>query len=240
MVNVLEWMKTTKARRIVFNTTPSDICSSFDCPIPVSDDVPRSFPKNGGDHAVYTICKNAAVDILEHYKISYGFKPIVFRHLTVYGWNPDASYSLNGVKKILPWRQIMRKAIAGEVVEVWGDKNKKKELLYIDDFTEAIKIAVRTQFCGIYNLPGDKPYTLEEQIDGILAAFSSKVPLRKKYRPDMPSTPENLLCGDKIMKDLKWIPRVSWNNACLQIRELAKKNMFEKLWGKVDPSECID
>lgn len=233
IVNLLEWMRRGHCRRIVFNTTPSDVCAFFGKPIPVPNDAQRSFPKDGGDHAVYTICKSAAVDILEHYKIAYGFKPIVFRHLTVYGWHPDSSYCINGEKRILPWRQIVRRAIAGLDIEVWGDPCKLKELLYIDDFTSAIKIAVDAEVCGLFNLPGVRPYTLEEQIDGIIYGFCEKGRISKKiYRPDKPSTPENLLCGEKTKEELGWIPVVSWQDACRQMRLQSRQNLFEKLWGK--------
>ena len=232
MVNLLEWMREGTCRRIVFNTTPSDVCACFGEAVPVPDDAPRSFPKDGGDHAVYAICKNAAVDILEHYKIAYGFKPIVFRHLTIYGWHPNAEYYVNGVKKILPWRQIMRKCIAGEPVEVWGDPNRKKELLYIDDFTEAIKLAVESNVCGLFNLPGHRPYTLDEQIQGMIDAFSPCAESHRKiYLAEKPSTPQNLLDGHNVKELLGWSAMVSWPEACRRMRVVMQKNPFEMLWG---------
>lgn len=238
MVNVLEWMKSTPARRIVFNTTPSDVCAFFGKPIPVPDDAPRSFPKDGGDHAVYAICKNAAVDILEHYRIAYGFKPIVFRHLTVYGWSPDASYAVNGTQKTLPWRQIVRRAIAGEPIEVWGDPEKKKELLYIDDFTDAVIKAAESGVCGLFNLPGPRPYTLEEQIDGIIEGFSPQEhPASKIYLPDRPSTPENLLLGDRAKNELGWSAETTWATACKIMRNESQNNRFVELWGETDPAD---
>lgn len=239
-VNLLNWMRKGACRRIIFNTTPSDVCKFFGCPVPVDDDAPRSFPKDGGDHGVYAICKNAAVDILEHYKIAYDFRPIVFRHLTVYGWHPNADYYQNGVKKVLPWRQIVRRCIAGETVEVWGDVNKKKELLYVDDFTDAIKRAVETSICGLYNLPGLRPYTLLEQIEGLVEAFSpigSRVGIR--LCPDKPSTPENLLSGGKVKAALDWSAKLSWNESCRLMRSAAAENEFEQLWGVPDVADIV-
>ena len=233
MVNLLEWMREGTCRRIVFNTTPSDVCAYFGEAVPVPDDVPRSFPKDGGDHAVYAICKNAAVDILEHYKIAYGFKPIVFRHLTVYGWHPNAEYYVNGVKKVLPWRQIMRKCIDGEPIEVWGDPTRKKELLYIDDFTEVIRLAVESDVCGLFNLPGDRPYTLDEQIQGLIDAFSPCAGFHRKiYLTEKPSTPQNLLDGRKAKEALGWSATVPWPDACRRIRVSKQESLFELLWGK--------
>lgn len=239
MVNLLEWARTkTACRRIVFNTTPSDVGYLFEPGEPVQDDAIRSFPKNGGDHAVYAICKNAAVDILEHYQIAYGFKPCVFRHLTVYGWRPIATYSLNGVTKVLPYRQIIRNCLAGKTIEVWGDATRKKELLYIDDFCEAVKLAVNSDVCGLFNLPGYKPYTLEDQIAGYISVFSNGQS-SIKYCPEKPSTPQNLLAGEKVKNILGWVPQCDWVTACQRMCDEMKRNRFELLWGKSDPEDVI-
>lgn len=240
IVNLLEWMRKSECRRIVFNTTPSDVGAYFGKAIPVPDDAPRSFPKDGGDHAVYAICKNAAVDILEHYRIAYGFKPIVFRHLTVYGWSPNANYCVNGVRKCLPWRQIMRKCIANEIVEVWGDPSRKKELLYIDDFTDAICRAVESDVCGLFNLPGDRPYTLDEQVQGLLDVFTPALrPQKKVYCPEMPSTPQNLLAGEKVFKYLGWKAKTNWVEACKRIRHSMISSDFNLLWGEIEKEDII-
>ena len=105
-VNLCNWMKQNGTRRIVFNTTPSDVAEHWGNTDPIDDDAPRSFPKNGNDHAVYAICKRAACDILEHCQIADDFEPCIFRHFMVYGWHPDAWYYLDGEKRMLPWRRI--------------------------------------------------------------------------------------------------------------------------------------
>ncbi len=234
MVNLCEWLKTkTKCKRVIFNTTPSDVCAYFGSDIPVPNDAPRSFPKDGGDHAVYAIAKNAAVDILESYKYSDGISSCVFRHLTVYGYHPNPFYSLNGVKKMLPWRQIMNNAIAGHPIEVWGDANRKKELLYIKDFTKAIELAIESHAEGIYNLSGFKPYSMEEQIDGIIQAFSPpERPSVKIYCPEKPNTPQNLLDSSKTAEILHWAPSYTWYEACFDMKREMKEEPLALLWGK--------
>ena len=240
MVNLLEWMRQGDCRRIIFNTTPSDVCALFGNGMPVPDDAPRSFPRDGGDHAVYAICKNAAVDVLEHYRIAFGMKPIVFRHLSVYAWMPNPEYYVNGEKKILPWRQIIRRCMGGEVVEVWGDSNRKKELLYIDDFTEAVRMAVESDVCGLFNLPGVRPYTLDEQIQGLIDAFSPLPQKQKKmYRPEKPATPQNLLSGSEIRKALGWTAKISWPEACRRMRALMEENPLEALFGKLPEEDAL-
>lgn len=232
MVNLCEWMKKYNCRRVIFNTTPSDVAAFFGGKKPVNDDAPRSFPKDGGDHGVYAIAKNAAVDILEHYKYSSGISSCIFRHLTVYGYHPDPYYHLNGEKKKLPWRYIIERAMSGDDIEIWGDPLRLKELLYIKDFTYAIELALKTGVEGIYNLSGYQPYTLEDQIDGIIEVFSPKTEKsKKKYCPDKPDTPQNLLSSDKARNVLGWVPRFSWTEACYDMKNEMQEEPLKQLWG---------
>jgi len=236
-VNICEWMKKNKIQRIVFNTTPADIAHHFEKGYPVSENADRSFPNNGGDHASYAIAKNTVVDLLDVFRREYGLRPCVFRHLTVYGWHPNAYYHLNGIKKILPFRSIIRQCIAGKNIEVWGDPAVKKELLYIKDFTKAIVLAIQSDVCGLFNLPGVRPYTLEEQIDGIIRAFSETS--QKIYCPDKPSTPFNLLQIGGARDLLHWTPTWDWDSACMDMKNDMILNPFKLLWGDAEKEDMF-
>lgn len=237
-VNLCEWMKRNGSKRIIFNTTPSDVVDYWGTTEPIDDDAIRSFPKNGNDHAVYAICKRAATDILEHMKIADGFEPCVFRHFMVYGWHPDAYYYLNGEKKMLPWRYMIRRCINGKGLDVYGDPARLKELLYIKDFAAAVVRAAETRICGIFNLPGYKPYSLDEMVDGIMQTFASEEAV-KTYRPEMPDTPQILLSGKKSAEVLGWTPQWTWQMACDDMREELIRNPIELMWGEIDPEDEI-
>ena len=232
-VNITEWMKTVECQRIIFNTTPSDTAEYWGTTTPIDDDVVRSFPKNGNDHAVYAICKRAATDILEHLQICGEVKPCVFRHFMVYGWHPVATYFLEGKERMLPWRSMVRKCIQGENLEVYGDVTRKKELLYIKDFARAVVIAANNDACGIFNLPGYEPYSLDSMVDGIMNAFADGR-TEKHYRPDMPDTPQILLAHEKSKNVLGWEPVWTWEKACMDMRKECIENPMELLWGKND------
>lgn len=237
-VNLCNWMNLYGSKRIIFNTTPSDVAEHWDDTEPIDDDAIRSFPKNGNDHAVYAICKRAATDILEHMQIAEGFEPCVFRHFMVYGWHPDAYYYLNGEKRMLPWRYMIRRCIHGLDIDVYGDPSRLKELLYIKDFTAAVARAAETHVCGIFNLPGYKPYSLDEMIDGIMNVFAPKTS-KKHYRPEMPDTPQILLSGKKSETVLGWKPKWTWEDACYDMKKELISNPMELMWGPVDNEDKI-
>ena len=219
-VNITEWMKTVECQRIIFNTTPSDTAECWGTTTPIDDDVVRSFPKNGNDHAVYAICKRAATDILEHLQICGEVKPCV------------------GKERMLPWRSMVRKCIQGENLEVYGDVTRKKELLYIKDFARAVVIAANNDACGIFNLPGYEPYSLDSMVDGIMNAFADGR-TEKHYRPDMPDTPQILLAHEKSKNVLGWEPVWTWEKACMDMRKECIENPMELLWGKNDELDQI-
>lgn len=237
-VNLCNWMKLYGSKRIVFNTTPSDVAEHWGTNTPIDDDVIRSFPKNGNDHAVYAICKRAACDILEHEQIADGFEPCIFRHFMVYGWHPDAYYYLNGEKRMLPWRYMVRRCINGQDIDVYGDASRLKELLYIKDFADAVVRAAETNVCGIFNLPGYKPYSLDEMVDGIMNAFASPYVV-KNHCPDMPDTPQILLSGEKSKKILGWKPQWTWEAACLDMKKESQSNPVELMWGPIEEEDQI-
>ena len=170
--NVCEWMLSrTRCRRIVFNTTPADVAAHRGGAKPIADDAPRSFPRDGSDHAAYAVCKIAATDLMEIYRQTRGLLPIVFRHMTVFGWHPNATFNVNGKATVSPWRQVLRRCIAGLPIEIWGNPERRSELLYVDDFTDAVCMAVRSNCCGLFNLPGIRPYTLEEEFAALRKVF---------------------------------------------------------------------
>lgn len=239
-VNVCEWMRLIGCSRIVFNTTPSDVSAFFGGEEPIPDDAPRSFPKNGNDHAVYAICKNAAVDLLEYYKIKHGLLPCVFRHFMVYGWHSSAVYHLDGEPKVLPYRLMIRKCIAGEPLAIWGDPSVKRDILYVEDFADAVVTAVRGDACGIFNLAGDRKYTLEEQIRTIAQTFSPDgCQVKIGYDASKASAPQLLLSAEKTSRILGWTANWSWGDACEDMKKYYRRNDFELRWGQSDPADRI-
>ena len=235
-VNLCEWMKRrTQCRRIVFNTTPSDVWHAFDVGVAVGDDEPRAYPATGGDHDVYAIAKMAATDILDHYRISCGISSVVFRHMNVYGFHPSAKYVVDGEERLSPWRILLRRAIAGDAISIYGDGSRKLELLSVYDFASAVVKAVRSGCHGIFNLAGPRPYTLEEEIRTIVDVFGRGNKIEQA--PERPSRMETVLCRDKARRLLGWEPEFGWRETCEKIRGEMLHNRFEALWGKVDAAD---
>ena len=58
----------------------------------------RSFPPST-DHSIYTIAKNAAIDITQYYQNTYGIQWYALRFFNVYMFNPNPFYHVDGIKR---------------------------------------------------------------------------------------------------------------------------------------------
>jgi UDP-glucose 4-epimerase len=238
-LNILEYMQTAGAKKIIFTTAGSN--SSYKMgKIPIPPDVQKTFPPNN-DHSIYAICKNAAVDMIEHFHNRFGIQRFVLRlSSNIYSYHPDPYYFVEGQKRWMSFRLIIDKVMRGEDVEIWGDPSKAKENTYIYDCVDVIQKAVESELKGgVYNVGRGVPVTIEEQVKGIVDVFS--VPDKKPniiYRPDKPDIREYVLDISKTRRDLGYTPQWSYLRGLEDMKEKMKNNHFSKLWGT--PQDYID
>lgn len=230
-LNILEYMRNIGVKKIVFPQTPFDIWYLHNTETLIKADDKRGFPPTG-DHAIYTIAKNAAVDLIEHYHYEYGISRFVLRFFTIYQYHPNPYHYTNSARRMMPYRILMDRAMNGEDIEIWGDPKRRKEIVYIKDFTRLVSLCIASGVeGGIYNVGGNR-VSLEEQIQGIINIFSpSEHPSRKIYCPNKSNS---LLAGFdtyKTEKELGYVPQYSYEEAMLDFRKEMQTEPFAKLWG---------
>ena len=231
--NVLEYCRTNNVNRILFSHSRSDTFHLMGTKRPIPSDINRSFPPTG-DHSIYAICKNAAVDLIEHYYYQYGLKRFIFRLPTIYCWNPNHYYYVNGVKTKIAYWYLIEQAMKSEQIEIWGDPNRTKEIFYIKDLVEIFRLAlIANDEGGIFNVGSGIGVTLEEQINGIIEVFS---PEGKKsdivYRPDKPDAHQFIHDISKTKKTLGFEPKYDYISLLRDIKAEMELNRFSLLWGK--------
>lgn len=230
-LNVLEYAKKVSAKRIVFAQSRAD-SNYLMGKDPIPSDIVKKFPLVG-DHSVYSICKNAAVDLIEHFYYQYGLKRFVLRFPTIYGYHPNPYFYVNGKKKMMAYRLLMEKAMKGETIEIWGNPQRAKEIVYVKDAVQIIRKCLEASSDGgMYNVGRGIGVTLEEQIKGIVDVFSSRgVVSSIVYRPDMPDAREYVNDISKTIRELGYSPQYNYHDLLVDF----KKNMLEEpmklLWG---------
>lgn len=231
-LNVLEYMREIGCKRIISAQTPADLWYLQNTSTPMPADAQRSFPPST-DHSIYTIAKNAAIDITEYYHNTYGFSRFILRFFNVYLYHPNPYYYVDGIKRFKSFRLLMDKAERGEEIEVWGDPTRSKEMLYVKDLAQLVGQCVESPLeGGIYNVGSLKQVTLEEQIDGIIEVFSEGTKSKKVLRPDKPNALFNHLDISKTIEELGYNPKYSYIEWLKDFKKEMEENRFELIWGK--------
>lgn len=231
-LNVLEYMREVGCKKIIFAQTPADLWYLQDTTEPMPADAQRSFPPST-DHSIYTIAKNAAIDITQYYQNTFGIQLYALRFFNVYMYNPNPFYHVDGIKRWISFRLLIERAKKGEDIEVWGDPTRSKEMVYVKDVAQLIAQCIEDkEHGGVYNVGSLQQITLEEQIDGIIHVFTDRKKSRKIYCPDKPNALFNHLDISKTIKELGYAPKYSYIDWLKDFKEEEINNRFEILWGK--------
>ena len=239
-MNVLEFMRKTNAKKISFPTTPYDLFHLHESGIPINPDAQRSFPLTG-DHSIYAIAKNAAVDLIENYYNEYGISRFILRFFTIYQYHPNAYHYADGKMRMMPYRMLMDKAANGEPICIYGDPTRVKEMVYIKDFTQVVVNAVKSDLSGgFYNIGSPTRVSLDEMIHGIVEVFS---PENKKsiisYDATKPDTLQSMLDWSKTEKELNYKPQYSYIKMLEDFKQEMETEPLKKLWGTREDYEKL-
>jgi len=229
-LNTLEYCRSIGVSKIIFAQSHSDVAGHWNTGRYIKAEETRSL-KLKGDHAVYIISKCAAVDLIEHYHQEYGVQNVVFRLPTIYCYWPDSTMYVNGVKTEMAYAVFIKKAIKGEPIEIWGNPQIAKDIVYVKDFVQIIKGAIEsTKAQGIYNVGTGIPTTLEQQIKGVVEVFCA--PGRKSeliYRPDKPSQTSYLYDISRTQKDLDYVVRYPYIKMLEDMKREMNNPIFQEI-----------
>lgn len=229
--NVLEYCRKTQVNRIIFTQTIRDVGNKIGREI-IKSDAARDFSYKG-DHAVYVISKNAAVDLIEHYYEEYGIKRFIFRLPTIYMYTPNKYYCVNGEKRIMGFRYMIDQAIAGEDIEVWGEPSRAHDVVYVKDLAKLMMLACKcdTTDGGMYNVGTGEPISILNQIKGMIEVFN---PNDKKsnivFCPQKPSARQYQIDISKTQQELKFIPSYSYIDYLEDFKKEMNENRFADLF----------
>lgn len=230
-MNVLEYTRKVGADRIIFPQTLFDISYMFGSKTPIPADSERKPPLTG-DHAVYVIAKNAAVDLINHYHAKFGIKRFILRLSRVYMYDPNPYTFTDGVKTLISDRFLIYQAMKGADLQIWGDPQRLLETCSITDFLQIVeKALIADTEGGLYNI-GSGGTTLEERIKGIAEVFNPEGKKSKiTYCPEKRSSLQFVLDISKTCKELGYEPKCSWKDYLLYFKKEMEEQPFGELWG---------
>ena len=228
--NVLEYCRKAQADRILFSTTVFDISLSAKEGTILSPDTPLNFSYKG-DHAVYVISKNTAIELIKHYHAEYGLKYFIFRFPTIYNYSPYHYYFPNGKKTLRPIYRMIEQAKKGEPLEIWGNPYYSKDMVHVYDCAQMICRAIQVnRDKGFYNVGTGIPVTLKEQIETIIKVFSPKDnPSSIILRPEMPCGGGFLMDISNAKKELGYEPVYTVEKLFLDFKDEMEIDRFKEL-----------
>jgi len=172
-LNVLEFCRENNINQLISTTSYSDVRKLWIKDQPISADAPREAMFKG-DHAVYSISKNAATDLILHYSEEYNFSGSVFRLPPVYGYGPHSAIYVDGKYYKSGFQVFLEKAIAGEDISIFGDASASRDVVYVKDVVQAfIKALNKKKISGIYNITSGTSNTLKSQVEDIVEVFNT-------------------------------------------------------------------
>lgn len=226
VMNVLEYCRMNAIPKLIYIMTFSDASGSFYTGVPIKDDGARTLTL-AGDHAVYSVSKVAACDLIEHYHQEYGLQTIIFRIPTVYCNDENFNYYVDGTLKTKAYIQMIGSIINDKTIQVWGNPRNAKDMPYIKDFARLVSKAVEHETAqGVFNAGTGNPITLEELVTVMVEVFSPEKKIEKIYLSEKPSQPNFTFDMEKTRKTFGY--RASWS--CQEMFEDIKKTInIEKL-----------
>lgn len=171
-LRIMEFARKNHVDRVLYTQTWSDQGGYWGVKDVLSPKLPRNLIYTG-DHAFYAITKSMIVDTMEHYKQEYGIKNFVFRLPNIYLYAPINTYYVDGKERKIAYRYMINQACQGKDLEMWGNPDAFKDIIYIKDLCKMMFLALFAKVNGgTYNAGTGIKTTLRQQIQGIINVFS--------------------------------------------------------------------
>lgn len=230
-LRILEYARKNHADRAIYTQTWAEQAGYWGKSEVLSPSMPRRLLYTG-DHAFYSITKSMVVDTMEHYKQEFGLKSFVFRLPNVYLYHPQLHYYVEYQKKKIGYRYMIEQAAAGHDLELWGDPEAFKDILYVKDLCQMMfKALFAPVEGGIYNAGTGVKTTLRQQIEGIAQVFSPKgKPVHISHVPGPAAFTSFVMDIENIRSDLGYEPAYTYLDYLRDYRREREEKRFNELW----------
>lgn len=230
-LRILEYARKNGADRALYTQTWAEQAGYWGKEAVLSPAMPTKLLYTG-DHAFYAITKTMVCETMEHYKQEYGLKNFVFRLPNVYLYHPQKEYYVDCKKKRIAYRYMIDRAAQGLPIEMWGDPDAFKDVLYIKDLCQLMFKALFAQIPGgTYNAGTGIRTTLRQQIQGMVQVFSPKDhPSEIIEKPDGAGFVSFVMDIQNAKDDLGYEPEYTYLRYLEDYKLEQEKKRFDALW----------
>jgi len=207
-MNLLDSMRKGGTQNIIISSSAGVYGNPTKLPIEEGD------PKNPLNP--YGETKYILERMLDDYDAAYGIKFMSIRYFNAAGAALDGSIGEDHPEESHLIPNIIRKAIKGEEIEIFGNDYKTpdgtnvRDYIHVLDLVETHSIAMQKLLDGaessIYNAGIGKGYSNKEILDAVAGVLGTDISV--KYGPRRPGDADALFASiDKIKKDFSWSPK---------------------------------
>ncbi len=150
----------------------------------------------------YGVVKVAIEKYLNMYQQLYGFEPVILRPSNPYGSRQGHA----GVQGLIG--TLLTRALAGEVLEIWGDGSVTRDYMHVGDLARLCVAALESNSCGVFNAGSGEGYSINEIIDLIRGTTDGQ--LQVNYREGRAfDVKEIVLDISRAKAEFSWLPERS-------------------------------
>lgn len=233
-LNILEFCRKQRVPKVIYTCSHRNTQGLWGDKKPICEQDGRAIQFTG-EYAMYSISESAAADCVQHYTEAYGIQGIILRLPPVYGYGPHTEIFKDGEPHNTGFKIFMENASAGKPLEIWGDSQKGRDIIYVKDVVSAIISALKSNEAkGLYNIASGKVLTLEDEARTIAKILSAESPLPEiTFRPDKPNGIESFVYDiSKAKRDLGWSPKYSFEQMLIDYVKEMKSGRFNFLLEK--------
>jgi UDP-glucose 4-epimerase len=194
-IHMLNTMVQTGVKRIIFISSGGTVYG-----VPHAIPIPEDHPTD--PEVSYGITKLMIEKYLYLYSRLHGLEPISLRVANPYGERQRAGTGQGAVSAFI------RRALAGEPIEIWGDGSVARDYIYISDVACACALAM--QYRGakmIFNISSEVGTSLTDLVAAIETIIQK--PLQVRHLPGRSfDVPISVLDSSLAKKELNWAPKV--------------------------------
>jgi UDP-glucose 4-epimerase len=189
-INLLESMQRLGLSRILFLSSGGTVYG-----VPEIVPIPETHalrPVNS-----YGIVKAAIEHYLEMYRRARGFSPVIVRASNPFG--PRQAHS--GVQGVVS--TFLRRTMAGEPIEIWGDGTVVRDYLEVSDLAELCVLAGTSDREGAYNAGSGHGLSVNEVVKAVREVTGADVEVI--YKPARPvDVPRSVLDCSRAKNEFGW------------------------------------
>lgn len=231
--NVVEWVSRSKANTYVYATTHRDYEGYWHERRLLKNNEPPSINYKG-DHSMYAISKVSGQMFSDYILPLRGIRSFNLR-LPMIFLVPESPYYLsNGKNKIMPFLQLIKNAIKGDDLEVWGDPGLPRDYVYIDNLIELINGSYESnKSSGTYSVGTGECVTTENFVRSIAEKFNTNKKSTILYKPEISTYKSATYDISEQVTELNYKP-IYLDEMLNRIKRKLYEESYLKRWGWIE------